>query len=140
VNERNVMRDGWFLFAAVLGIGAALTVFLSFLGRAPQTPPPAPVKFVEVDQAVVVPDQYAAEPLDAQAYRIGYLRGQNALFTQVNKPEELHVFHAEPQVQYTVSKDAPEEEQARYSDIMMQGYIDGYHRASDSMQCPRREY
>lgn len=140
MNERNVMRDGWFLFAAVLGIGAALTVFLSFLGKAPPPAPPEPVKFVEVDQTVVVPDQYAVEPLDAQAYRVGYLHGQNALFTQMNKPEELHVFHATPQVQYTAIQDAPEEERTRYSEIMTQGYIDGYHRASDSMSCPRREY
>ena len=67
-----------------------------------------------------------SESVVGDSYRQGYVRGYNAFLAQTETYMPL------PAIAYTSSHpDAPEEGQG------MDGYVDGYHKAAESVHCPR---
>ena len=76
------------------------------------------------------------ENLEKEAYKIGYKNGQNAMFKQMGKPVE----EDDTDTQFAVFKEMPERESEEYKKIIQKGYVDGYHKASEDMTCPRRDY
>jgi len=66
--------------------------------------------------------------VEADSYRKGYMRGYHAFLAQTGTYMPPPVAIA-----YTSSHpDVPEDQ-----DRDMKGYVDGYHKAAESFQCPR---
>lgn len=64
-------------------------------------------------------------------YQDGYEQGFNAFCNQMGIEPK---YKPKPSIQYTsMIKEETEEDQ-------LKGYVDGYHRASSSMYCPRSNY
>lgn len=74
------------------------------------------------------------EELMKEAYDQGYKRGQNAFLVQTNHPLASSF---ETKESYTVFVELNEEQKEAYKEAATQGYVDGYHKASDLVQCPR---
>lgn len=77
-------------------------------------------------------------PLDDEskiAYEAGYKRGYTNFMQQHNNSGDL--------VQYTYTSNESEktiEENESYQELISKGYVDGYHKAGDSLHCPRYDY
>lgn len=70
------------------------------------------------------------------AYKIGYKRGyDNFMNTSVDSKDESAV-------EYTSNedKDKIDLDSEIVQEIIMKGYIDGYHKAGESLHCPRNNY
>ena len=67
--------------------------------------------------------------LEKRAYEIGFDRGKNALYQQMGRFDKIE----DKQTEYTVLIEENEETK----EIQLKGYVDGYHKASESLQCPR---
>lgn len=63
---------------------------------------------------------------DSDSYKIGYNQGYNAFMSQIGKSEKKLKT-------YTVSTG----ESVIIQEDLDQGYVDGYHKAADSITCPR---
>ncbi len=75
--------------------------------------------------------------LEEQIYNAEYERGRKSMYKQMGV---LLIDKNEKNFDYTVLKEAPEEEKNKYEEIMAKAYADGYHKASESFYCPRQEY
>ena len=67
--------------------------------------------------------------IEKRAYEFGFNKGQNALYMQIGKAEKIK----DKQTEYTVLIEENEETK----EIQQKGYVDGYHKASESFSCPR---
>jgi hypothetical protein len=74
------------------------------------------------------------------AYKIGYKRGyDNFMNTSVDSKDESAV-------EYTSNEDKDKDkdkidlDSEIVQEIIMKGYIDGYHKAGESLHCPRNNY
>lgn len=68
----------------------------------------------------------------SQAYQKGYEKGYYSFLIQNGQePEKISA--------YTVSVEGlyKEQESQNYHDAVEKGYVDGYHKACDSVNCPR---
>ena len=74
--------------------------------------------------------------LESEVYKVGFMKGQNAFMTQMNDPKAPP---SDTKQEYTVSLDVPEEERKNLKEIMLKGYVDGYHKESSSLYCPRND-
>lgn len=76
-----------------------------------------------------------SDDLQSKAYNIGYKNGQRAMYVQMN----MQVNDEEKVVEYTTLEESikSEEEKKKIDEIIQKGYVDGYHRASESFSCPR---
>lgn len=72
---------------------------------------------------------------DEDAYNIGYEEGKRAFFVQNNL--DFSSSFAEQKGEYVVLREDSEDSK---EDIRMKGYVEGYHKASESIMCPVRSY
>lgn len=73
------------------------------------------------------------------AYKIGYKRGyDNFMKTSVDSKND------DSAVEYTSNKEKDKDkidlESEVVQEIIMKGYVDGYHKAGESLHCPRNNY
>jgi hypothetical protein len=114
--------------------------FLSFIVGCGVSSKPAKEIIVETQPTVVVEQSVVEnETPDLQriAYDIGYKRGYKNFTSQMNLEPTVE----SKEFAYTVKKeDEAILETEAYQDIMMKGYVDGYHKAGESMVqgCPRK--
>jgi uncharacterized protein YcfL len=99
---------------------------------------------VETQQSVVVAEQQPEEltpDLENSAYKAGYKRGYKSFMKQMG----LESAEDSKEISYTSNVEdksisQTEEQTKEYQDIMMKGYVDGYHKAGESSEykyCPR---
>lgn len=114
-------------FAVCLGV-----FFFSFKKNTVSTPEPHQIitepKSIEKNDFTV----------DAQdvAYKLGFEQGKMAFFKQINEPIQNSEIKKE---EYTVLIES-QEQQKEYDEAISKGYVDGYHKAADSIHCPRCVY
>jgi flagellar biosynthesis/type III secretory pathway protein FliH len=97
-----------------------------------------PSKKAEKDEIVFVPQtsenlvlsEQTEEETKEELYDLGYKKGFHAFMAQTGKEG--------PEVAYKYTAQIEEhEETERYADVIDKGYVDGYHKASESGFCPR---
>lgn len=77
---------------------------------------------------------------EKKAYQFGYENGRKALLQQMGLP---YVEENKIEYEYTVlleNLDKHNEEEKKLDEVRQKGYVDGYHKASESLVCPRRDY
>jgi|688.fasta_scaffold04759_49 hypothetical protein len=96
-----------------------------------------------IDETVVkavappIEEKVLTDDLQSKAYNIGYKNGQRAMYVQMN----MQVNEEEKVTEYTSLEESEEikseEDKKKIEEIIQKGYVDGYHRASESFSCPR---
>jgi hypothetical protein len=97
-----------------------------------QTKKPTALKKEVVE--IVSNDLEEDQNLEDQAYRVGYVQGQNSLFIQINRPDILVKTQEYASLKETANKHF--ENDPHYKEIMLKGYVDGYHKAAELLSCP----
>lgn len=95
-----------------------------------------------IDETIVktvappIQEKVLTDDLQSKAYNIGYKSGQRAMYTQMN----MQVNDEDKVAEYTSLEESDEikseEEKKKIEEIIQKGYVDGYHRASESLSCP----
>jgi len=137
------MRDyKWQIFTVALCLGVVLTISLSPSSKnsikKKQPPKKELVNVISEINVQNVQEEVKNEnqilDLDEKAFQIGYQKGQRAMLIQMGKPELIN-----KTAEYTVNFEIPENEKERLEAIMSKAYVEGYHKASDLVYCPRCE-
>lgn len=102
-----------------------------------------PVVVVETQPVIIVEQQpeELTPDLENSAYKAGYKRGYKSFMKQMG----LESAEDSKEISYTSNVEdksnlETEEQKKEYQDIMMKGYVDGYHKAGESSEykyCPR---
>jgi len=102
----------------------------------------AVVEAKTIDMTVVktvappIQEKVLTDDLQSKAYNIGYKSGQRAMYAQMN----MQVNDEDKVAEYTSLEESDEikseEEKKKIEEIIQKGYVDGYHRASESLSCP----
>lgn len=90
------------------------------------------IVFVPQDKTVenLVLSEQTEEETKEELYDLGYKKGFHAFMAQTGREG--------PEVAYKYTTQIEEhEETERYTDVIDKGYVDGYHKASESGICPR---
>ena len=77
------------------------------------------------------------ETLEEIAFRTGYATGRRNMLIQMGVEEVEEEGEEEKFVSYTSNLETTEEDQERFKEIYMKAYVDGYHRAGETTNCPR---
>ena len=99
------------------------------------------LKQESITESIIQEDK--VETLEEIAFRTGYARGRRNMLIQMGvKEEEAEETEEESEeedkfVSYTSNLEATEEDREKFKEIYMKAYVDGYHRAGDSVHCPR---
>lgn len=84
-----------------------------------------------------IEEKILTDDLESKAYNIGYKNGQYAMYRQMN----MQINDENKVEEYTSLENSDEikseEEKKKIDEIIQKGYVDGYHRASESFSCPR---
>lgn len=90
----------------------------------------------ENNSVLVVSDSTAESEADEETdYQAGFRQGYNAFKEQMDSPNI-------PSLPKTIKylRDEGSDEGSIDQEQKAKGYVDGYHRAADSMHCPRQNY
>lgn len=126
----------YLIFALFLGVIAAYLLYFFELKN--QTKKQQVSNFVGensdfVPATLVLPTNapFQSDHLN-NAYQVGYEKGYYSFLIQNGQD-------AEKMTAYTVSVESAfdQENTKDYKDAMEKGYVDGYHKACDSIHCPR---
>lgn len=127
-----------FLFVFVLGLIFTAFVHLTFDNENLKTKKITPIKSPEEEKTLVLPTLNIPEttPFDGDgfgnAYKMGYEKGYYAFLIQNGEePEKI--------TSYTVGVEDlyKQQEAEEYQNAVEKGYVDGYHKACNTMNCPR---
>ena len=84
-----------------------------------------------------IEEKILTDDMESKAYNIGYKNGQYAMYRQMN----MQINDENKVEEYTSLENSDEikseEEKKKIDEIIQKGYVDGYHRASESFSCPR---
>lgn len=83
-----------------------------------------------------ITEENKVETLEEIAFRTGYATGRRNMLIQMGV-EEVEEGEKDKFVSYTSNLETTEEDQERFKEIYMKAYVDGYHRAGDTINCPR---
>lgn len=84
-------------------------------------------------QENIIQEEIKVETLEEIASRTGYARGRRNMLAQMGILDEAE----DKSVSYTSNLEISEEDREKFKEIYMKAYVDGYHRAGDSVVCPR---
>lgn len=126
---------------AVFAAGVIFVVVFSFIIQKTTKPiknlPPINSIADEIEQHFendLSSDEYTQIPEDMQEpdrYSTAYMRGYNAFLSQVGRPDLIS--NQKTYIAYV----GEQSNSADDEDADNRGYADGYHKASDSINCPR---
>lgn len=137
------MKNLGIIFSFVV-IGASLLTFVFVLSKQNESEMVSENKYIEdfhassteVDVQETEKEVGVTEEEEDQrkiAYKIGYKKGYNNFMkTSVDIKDEESI------IEYTSNKEEiVNSETEIIQEIMMRGYVDGYHKAGESLYCPR---
>lgn len=138
---KKYLASGFLVFSLILFL------FLLFKNNSFQKQQKIEVDDVKESFNLIVVEEEEANPEDL-AYRIGYEQGKKALYNQMAitgdlSQEQMIALSSELglsntlEMQYTSQK---EEIVSSYNEAEARGYVDGYHKATESLNCPRCIY
>jgi len=83
-------------------------------------------------------ESFVSNNIEEAAYNIGFNQGERAFMLQTLDPKAESINFKEEQ--YTVALDLSPEQKRIYDENVAKGYVDGYHKSSESLYCPGKTY
>ena len=128
-------------FVAVFLVLGVLILSWSF-SKKNALPPNEPIVDSKINSFVennvdVLEDQSLPESfgdVESEAYSFGFKKGRDAFIIQSKDPNGLPPTTKEEYAVFIEKYDDKEKEY--YQEAMLRGYVDGYHKATETMYCP----